>query len=345
MNMEKEKVIVFGTGKASEYFVKSDFDQNIFDLVAFSDNNVKKHSTSFLGKKIVAPSELKYMTFDSIIIASTFYDEIAKGLIENFNIDREKIHNHHYRKSDQIKTRYQKYYENNKKKYANNRFKSLGDQEKVIVYTAITGGFDQLREPKIVDKNCRYVCFTDRSELKSSVWEIKKIDIENNDLNRTAKRYKILPHQYFPNYKWSIWIDGQLEIIGDLRKMINTYNHNSNLMCFLHPTRNCIRKEAEICKAFELDDIQIIDKQLDFIMKTGFKDNNELIAGGFLVRQHNEKDVIKLMEDWWDIINLGSKRDQLSFNYIAWKNKFFFDVTDLNIMDNIYFKRYAHKKV
>lgn len=343
--MEKEKVIVFGTGKASEYFVKADFNQNIFELVAFSDNNEQKHGTSFCGKKIVAPSELKYMTFDSIIIASTFYDEITKGLTENFNIDRKRIHNLQYRKSEQIKLRYQKYYENKKEICVNNGFKGLEEQEKVVVYTAITGGFDQLKEPKIVDKNFRYVCFTDRADLKSSVWEIKKIDIENNDLNRTAKRYKILPHQYFPNYKWSVWIDGQLEITGDLRKIIKTYNQNSNLMCFLHPTRNCIRKEAEICKTFELDDSQIIDKQIDSIMQTGFKDKNELIAGGFLVRQHNEKDVIKLMEDWWDMINIGSKRDQLSFNYIAWKNQFFFDVTDLNIMDNIYFKRYVHKKI
>ena len=27
---------------------------------------------------------------------------------------------------------------------------------------------------------------------------------------------------------------------------------------------------------------------------------------------------------WWFIVNL-SKRDQLSFNYVAWKNKFSFD--------------------
>jgi hypothetical protein len=30
------------------------------------------------------------------------------------------------------------------------------------------------------------------------------------------------------------------------------------------------------------------------------------------------------MEDWWIEIKYGSKRDQLSFNYIAWKNGFNF---------------------
>ena len=28
------------------------------------------------------------------------------------------------------------------------------------------------------------------------------------------------------------------------------------------------------------------------------------------------------MEDWWKIVSTQSKRDQLSFNYVAWKNNF-----------------------
>ena len=35
-------------------------------------------------------------------------------------------------------------------------------------------------------------------------------------------------------------------------------------------------------------------------------------------------DVIKVMEDWWLELKYGSKRDQLSFNYTAWKNSFNF---------------------
>jgi len=28
------------------------------------------------------------------------------------------------------------------------------------------------------------------------------------------------------------------------------------------------------------------------------------------------------MEDWWTEIKYGSRRDQLSFDYVAWKNEF-----------------------
>ena len=38
-----------------------------------------------------------------------------------------------------------------------------------------------------------------------------------------------------------------------------------------------------------------------------------------MVRKHNKKDCIELMEKWWNEINNYSHRDQLSFNYIVWK--------------------------
>ena len=38
-----------------------------------------------------------------------------------------------------------------------------------------------------------------------------------------------------------------------------------------------------------------------------------------ILRRHNEKDCIRVMEDWWTEIKYGSKRDQLSFNYVGGK--------------------------
>ena len=38
-----------------------------------------------------------------------------------------------------------------------------------------------------------------------------------------------------------------------------------------------------------------------------------------ILRRHNEKDCVRVMEDWWTEIKYGSKRDQLSFNYVDGK--------------------------
>ncbi len=343
--MDKERVIVFGTGRASEHFIKADFNNNIFDLVAFADNNEQKQGTEFFGKRVLAPSEIKNYKYDSIIIASNFFEEISEELIEKHNISKEKMHSRHYREIEQIQMRYTRYYERNANQNKTEGEKKLQEDTPVVVYTAITGGFDSLREPEIVDSNFRYICYTDQEDLQSDVWEIRKIPIENNDYNRTAKKFKILPHRYFPEYEWSIWIDGQLQITGDLRELVSRYMRTSHLMCFLHQVRTCIHDEAEICKMLGHDAAEIVDNQMKRIMSTGYKDDNELIAGGFLVRRHNEADVKVLMEDWWEMIYEGSRRDQLSFNFVAWKNDFFFDITDLNIMDNQFFRRYSHKKI
>ncbi|MBU5477599.1 DUF616 domain-containing protein [Eubacterium sp. MSJ-13] len=343
--MKKEKVIIFGTGRASEHYVKADLDSQCFEVLAFSDNNEQKHGELFLGKKIIPPRDIPNVDYDAIIIASNFYKEISEGLITNYNIPKEKIKNRHYRELEKIHERYKKYYEKNGINSNDYREDTLNLNEKVIVYTSITGGFDCLREPEYIDDNFKYICFTDRDDIKSDIWEIKKIKIENNDYNRTAKKYKLFPNKLFPEYKWSIWIDGQLQITGDLRKLVNRYHTKSNMICFLHQVRKSIKDEARICSLLNYDNPDIIEEELESIMSTGFLDDNELIAGGFIVRKHNENDVIDVMNDWWKLICEYSRRDQLSFNYVAWKNKFFFDVTDLNIMDNEYFRRYAHEKI
>ena len=41
-----------------------------------------------------------------------------------------------------------------------------------------------------------------------------------------------------------------------------------------------------------------------------------------IFRQNNDKEVIRIMEDWWYMVNNYSKRDQLSLMYVFWQNKF-----------------------
>ena len=79
----------------------------------------------------------------------------------------------------------------------------------------------------------------------------------------------------------------------------------------------------------------------------GYPSHNGLITGMVILRRHNEEDCIKVMEDWWTEIKYGSKRDQLSFNYVAWKNKTKFNYMDGDSRDNQYFKRdtKSHKGV
>ena len=80
---------------------------------------------------------------------------------------------------------------------------------KIVIYSVSTGGYDELKTPKVFDPNVRYILFTDNKYFKSNVWEVNHVDFLDNDLdNRRKARYiKLNPHLVLPNHDISIWID------------------------------------------------------------------------------------------------------------------------------------------
>lgn len=206
-------------------------------------------------------------------------------------------------------------------------------KNKNVIYTSIFGDYNGLiPQPKIAGFD--YVCFTDNPNLKATPWEVITIDKlpVKGDFTRSNRYYKLLSHLFFEAYDLSIYIDGNLLIIGDLNQMIQTYLGDKKMAVFSHKYtipdgRNCIYDEyngiLELHKSGSFrDDEEVMFKQIEFFKSENYPKNNGLIKGGCLVRKHNDPEVIQLMEDWWYFVANWSCRDQLSFNYVAWKNGF-----------------------
>ncbi len=235
-------------------------------------------------------------------------------------------------------------------------------KKKRVVYTAIFDNYDKLLDPKIISPSFDYICFTD-SDIKSDVWKIIKVSPEYKDATRNARKYKILPHRYLSDYQISIWIDGNMVIKGDLDEAVEKYLKNDNMAVYDHSVlpngegRDCIYQEAEsllemIKKGKPKDDPQIIQKQMEKYRKEGYPKGNGLISTMIIFRKHNSNEVKQIMEDWWQEVKGYSKRDQLSLNYVLWKNNFNPYYIKENSRDNKYFKNvphyskiaYAHRK-
>ncbi len=217
-------------------------------------------------------------------------------------------------------------------------------KNKIIVYTAILNNYDDLKDPRIISPNCDYVCFTDNPKLKSKIWTIKKIPFDDKlDPTRINRKIKIMPHLFFPNYKYSIYIDGNIDIIGDLEKIIYKYFilRKNIYVTLKHPKRSCIYSETKICINKKKDDYKNINNQIKKYKKLKFPKNLGLTENGMIVREHNKPLVIKTMEDWWQEIINYSKRDQLSFSFVSWKNKLPYTFLDENIRieDGFFYKR------
>ena len=67
------------------------------------------------------------------------------------------------------------------------------------------------------------------------------------------------------------------------------------------------------------DRADLIKKQVQRYYDEGFRSQNGHVAAAIMLRRHHEPRVIEAMEKWWSEIEKGSRRDQLSFNYAAWK--------------------------
>ena len=215
------------------------------------------------------------------------------------------------------------------------------DKNKKVIYTCIVGGYDTLLDPKIISNGFDYVCFTDNQNLSSNVWDIRPLPKETEELPKVKKqRYmKINPHKHLSEYELSIWVDGNVEIRGDLNKFINeTLKNDCSVYVPKHPSRNCIYAEERVVIRMKKDKFDITNPQIKRYEKEGFPKDYGLLQSNILLRKHNDDGCIRLMEDWFEEVKNGSHRDQLSFNYVSWKNK---DVNvtylDKNICKSKYF--------
>lgn len=218
----------------------------------------------------------------------------------------------------------------------------------ICVYTCITNNYDKLMDPEIYSRNIDYICFTDNLHIKSKFWKIMPIpyDLRYLSLVKQQRILKICPHRYLPEYNTSVWIDGNIKICRNINDFIMQYDLNKiPLYVRIHPGRNCIYKEALVIVEKEKENADVVQKQITKYKNDGYPENAGLAETGILLRQHNNKKCILLDNAWAEEILKHSHRDQLSFNYICWKQKFIPGyLTNIFHINNEFFKLIPHCK-
>ena len=218
---------------------------------------------------------------------------------------------------------------------------------KIAIYTSFIGNYDNLKDPEFIDDNCDYICFTDNTSVKSEIWKIIPIETSNLDNNRIAKQFKVLPHKYLKEYKYSFWIDGSFRITGSIREYVCKYLKNP-ILNVVHDERDCIYEETNFSSSMARYPTAILTKQIEYYKSKKFPAHYGLISGGFIFRQHNNPKVIQLMEDWWEEILKYTNQDQISYVYVCWKNNFHPSVSDVFTWNNKYWNKgegYQHNTI
>lgn len=204
---------------------------------------------------------------------------------------------------------------------------------KKVIYTCITGDYDDLKNHSFVNNEWDYVCFTDDLKIKNkenSIWEIRQIKYSEMDDVRNQRWHKLHPHVLFPEYEESLWVDANIDIINggvfdDIEKI---KEKNEKIAITKHPARNCLYDELEACLAIHKDNEDLMKRQIELIKKDDFPKDFGLFETNFIYRKHLDEKIIKIMGDWWHWIKNYSRRDQLSLTYVLWKNNF--NISSLN---------------
>jgi hypothetical protein len=210
---------------------------------------------------------------------------------------------------------------------------------KSVVYTCLYGSGEILNEQNFKSSSdVELICFTDQKNLQSETWKVIYQEGSGIGSPREAKKPKILPHQYLDNYICSLYIDNTVKLKQDTSIIIDELkSFKSDFVVIKHPFRSCIYDEAEEVIALDYEFEKRVREQVDFYKNSGYPANQGLIAGTFIFRNHHSCNVKKVCDDWWEHVMRYGVRDQLSFNFVAWKHGYQHLKLDINLCDNQYF--------
>lgn len=209
---------------------------------------------------------------------------------------------------------------------------------RVTVYSCVTGGIDELSvlldSPLQPQRGVRWVLFTDtplhrvlagRRADRPLVWQIHPPLWSHSEPRRVARCHKVLAHRAFPETDYSIWIDGTQEILPGFcpeefatRVLCGLQGTCYQIAAFCHPQRTCVYQELEACLRLKKDHPALMRAQVQRYREEGYPQDHGMVETTCVCRQHT-KDVLRFNTLWWQEIQQGSCRDQLSFNYVAWK--------------------------
>jgi hypothetical protein len=215
-----------------------------------------------------------------------------------------------------------------------------------VIYTAIIGDYDNLKEPLVYDDTWDYVCFTNSDKVPTNTkWKIKPVPdiIQNLESVKKARSLKILPHIFLDSYHESIWVDGTIEVVSSPTDLLHEYlDGDYDIMICKHPDRICVYEEGITCKKLKKDTPVIIDKQIDQYKSEGYPEKWGMVQTGVIYRKNTEN-VRKHGDLWWSQVLSFSKRDQLSFNYSLWKKNLKVQILPPSIISSKFFSFYEHQ--
>lgn len=177
-----------------------------------------------------------------------------------------------------------------------------------IIYSAITGEYDKAIIHNIPE-GWEYRLYTNIKDIPGTFYV--ESDLSNVKL---ARRIKIMPWDYF-DFDVCVWIDGNTSF--DATKIEQLCKHD--FVISKHPICECLYDEGARILSRKKDTVESINGILDRYRKENVPHNLGMVASHAIIRKNNEVNK-NFCQEWWNEVEKYSHRDQMSFNYVLWKN-------------------------
>ncbi|KAL1567165.1 hypothetical protein AAHA92_02674 [Salvia divinorum] len=213
----------------------------------------------------------------------------------------------------------------------------------VIVASAIFGNYDVIQQPsnigEIAKRNVPFFMFIDEqtetymkkasilgSDKMVGLWRVIVVhNVPYIDSRRNGKVPKLLLHRLLPKTRYSIWIDGKLQLVVDPYQVLERFlwRHNATYAISRHYRRFDVFEEAEANKAGMKYDNTSIDRQIEFYKREGLTPyttaklpiTSDVPEGCVIIREHVP--ITNLLSClWFNEVDRFTSRDQLSFSTV-----------------------------
>ena len=184
---------------------------------------------------------------------------------------------------------------------------------KKVIYTALTGSYDALKQPAVIREDWDYICFTE-VDGQEGVWQLRCIDFEGSNVEK-ARQVKLQPQCVLPEYEVSVWVDANICITGDefYDKIESALSEGILFGALPHGKRDCVFDELCVCYALGRISWKQAYTHLRRLMAMRMPRHAGLYETNVLLRRHLHPDVVGLDNAWWDLFRRCSTRDQLTF--------------------------------
>lgn len=193
--------------------------------------------------------------------------------------------------------------------------------ERLAIYTAVYGGYDTLPAAVEQDVDVDWICFTDDPELQVDGWRVELAQGRYEHPRMSAKWFKARPDLALPGYRWTIWIDANMQVDSPAFAREARALAPSGLGVFRHPQRSCIYREARASARTapgKYTDQPLLE-QVESYRAEGFPARSGLFALGTIARDRDVQQVRDLGAMWLHECERWSYQDQLSFPVVAWR--------------------------